>query len=105
MSGYAILVDFRLVPGAQPAFRHLVDDNARASAQNERGCRRFDVLEPKDETDRVLLYEVYDDEGAFADHLKSLHYARFDRESAPLVRQKSVLRCDLVCDGLRAAPA
>ena len=100
MKRYAIIVEFELKPGAQPAFRRLVDENARASVQNERGCRRFDVLEPRDKTDRVLLYEIYEDETAFAEHLKSLHYARFDRQSAPLVSHKSVVRCDLVCDGL-----
>ena len=102
MNPYAIIVDFELKPGAQPAFRRLVDENARASMLNERGCRRFDVLEPRDATDRVLLYEIYEDEAAFADHLNSLHYESFDRESAPLVNQKSVTRCDLVCDGLPA---
>ncbi|MDW6023936.1 antibiotic biosynthesis monooxygenase family protein [Mesorhizobium sp. BAC0120] len=102
MNAYAIIVDFELKPGAQQAFRRLVDENARASVENERGCRRFDVLEPRDATDRVLLYEIYEDEAAFADHLNSLHYERFDRESASLVSQKSVTQCDLVCNGLPA---
>jgi autoinducer 2-degrading protein len=99
MTGFALIVDFRLKPGARSAFRQLVDSNARTSAQAEPGCRRFDVVEPRDESDRVVLYEIYDDEAAFGAHMRSPHYARFDVESAPLVIGKSVVQCDLVCEG------
>jgi autoinducer 2-degrading protein len=99
MTGFAIIVDFRLKPGARPAFRRLIDTNARISAQAEQGCRRFDVVEPRDEADRVLLYEIYDDDFAFEAHVRSPHFVQFDAESAPLVVDKSVIRCDLVCEG------
>ncbi len=96
MTGYVIIVDFRLKPGTQAAFRKLVDANARTSAQTEKGCRRFDVLEPTEGGDRVLLFEIYDDEAAFEAHARSPHYASFDVESSPMVSEKSVLRCNLV---------
>lgn len=99
MSGFAIIVDFRLNPGARSDFRRLVDANARLSAKTERGCRRFDVIEPHGEADRVLLYEVYDDEAAFDEHRKSPHYEHFEAQSASLVDSKSVIHCDLVCEG------
>jgi autoinducer 2-degrading protein len=98
MTPLAVLVDFRLKPGAQRAFRKLVDANAHASATGERGCRRFDVVEPHGEADRILLYEIYDDAAAFDAHLGTPHYAAFDAESAPLIAGKSVVLCDLVCE-------
>ena len=98
MTAFAIIVDFRLRPGALAAFRPLIDANARISAEIEPGCLRFDVLEPKGEADRVLLYEIYADETAFADHMRSAHFIQFDAESAPFVIEKSVMRCDLVCE-------
>ena len=102
MTGFAIIVDFRLKPGTRPEFRRLVDSNARMSAHVEQGCRRFDVVEPRDEVDRVLLYEIYDDDVAFEAHVKSPHYVQFDTDSAPLIIGKSVIRCDLVCEGTAA---
>ena len=99
MSGYAIIVDFVLVPGKRSEFRRLVDRNARISSKAERGCRRFDVIESREEADRVLLYEVYEDEAAFEAHVQSSHFDEFDRESAPLVTNKSVIHCNLVCEG------
>ena len=94
-----ILVDFRLKPGSRDAFRRLIDENARISVREEPGCRRFDVLEPLKEKDRVLLYEVYDDRAAFDLHLRSAHFASFNAASAPLVAEKTVTDCALVCAG------
>ena len=57
-------------------------------AEKERGCRRFDVLEPAGEPDRVVLYEIYDDRAAFDAHLQSEHFRRFNAESNALVAQE-----------------
>ena len=94
-----ILVDFRLKPGSRSAFRRLVDENAKASARNEPGCRRFDVLEPAGEADRVVLYEIYDDRAAFDAHLTTAHFAAFDTARAPYIAAKKVLEYALVCAG------
>lgn len=105
MSGFVILVDFRLKPGAREAFRRLVDANARASASGESGCRRFDVIEPLGEADRVLLYEIYDDRAAFDAHMRTEHFARFDAACAGLVTEKLVVECNLVCEGIAQSAA
>ena len=99
MSGYVVLVDFRLKAGARPAFRKLVDENARQSAREEPGCRRFDVIEPAQGADTILLYEIYGDRAAFEAHVRSEHFARFDAASAGLVVSKSVVVGELVCEG------
>jgi quinol monooxygenase YgiN len=99
MSHYVILVDFHLKPGSRPQFRRAIDANARASCDTEPGCRRFDVLEPAGEPDRILLYEIYDSRQAFDEHLKTPHLATFEAASAGLVRHKTVTACELVCEG------
>jgi autoinducer 2-degrading protein len=99
VSAYVIVVDFRINEGAKPEFRRLIDVNARDSCKHEPGCRRFDVLEFPDDADRILLYEIYDDRAAFDFHVKSPHFQLFNKASAPLVREKKVLACELVCEG------
>ena len=99
MKGYVITVDFRLRPGALPAFRKLIDANAIASCRDEPGCRRFDVLLSETQDDRVFLYEIYDDRQAFDAHLKSTHFAEFNRDSADMVVEKSVSAYSLACEG------
>lgn len=102
MSGFVIMVDFRLKPGAKDAFRRLIDDNARASCRDEPGCRRFDVMESPAEADRIVLYEIYDDRAAFGAHIKTGHFATFNEASAALVADKKVIELDLVCEGSAA---
>lgn len=97
--GYAITVEFSLKPGTRMQFRALIDANARDSCRHEPGCRRFDVLEPEGERDRILLYEIYDDRAAFREHLKAPHFALFDKASAPLVLGKRVVEYAVVCEG------
>jgi (4S)-4-hydroxy-5-phosphonooxypentane-2,3-dione isomerase len=102
---YVIIVDFRLKPGQAPAFRKLIEANARASCANEPGCQRFDVLEPASEPDRVVLYEIYDDRQAFDAHCRSEHFALFDKASASMVDQKSVKEFKMICEGSQATTA
>ena len=99
MSSFAVVVDFRLKPGRRRAFRALVDANARASVTMEPDCWRFDVLEPDEQPDSILLYEVYADRTAFQVHLDSAHYRSFAAESAELCDSRTVVTCDLVCEG------
>lgn len=99
MSGYVILVDFLLKPGSKAEFRRAIDANAKASCRSEPGCRQFDVVEPRDDPDRIVLYEIYDDRAAFEAHLKTPHLATFEAASNHLVTKKTVIAGDLVCEG------
>ncbi|MDP9138118.1 MAG: antibiotic biosynthesis monooxygenase [Pseudomonadota bacterium] len=99
MKPYVVMVDFLLKPGAKETFRALIDVNAQASCRDEPGCRRFDVLEASADADRIVLYEIYDDQAAFRAHIETRHFAVFDRESKPLVAEKRVSEYALVCEG------
>jgi autoinducer 2-degrading protein len=99
MNGYVVIVDFRLNSGALAEFRPRIGANARASVRDEPGCRRFDVVESRGDPDRVLLYEIYDDEASFDQHCRTAHFRSFDSECARFVAEKVVIQGDLVCEG------
>lgn len=99
MSGYVVIVDFQLRDGKRSDFRVLIDANSRTSMRLEKSCRRFDVVEPVGEPNRVMLYEIYDDQAAFEAHCKTDHFLKFDAESAALVSDKTVIKAHLVCGG------
>lgn len=99
MSGFVVMVDFRLKSGVLAEFRRMIDANAHASVRDEPGCRRFDVIEVQGEADRVLLYELYDDEASFHLHCRTEHFATFDALSSSLVSKKIVIQGNLVCEG------
>jgi (4S)-4-hydroxy-5-phosphonooxypentane-2,3-dione isomerase len=95
MTPYIITVEFRLKPGAAKRFMPLMKDNAAQSLRDEPGCRRFDVLTAHEQPDRVFLYEIYDDEAAFAAHLRAPHFKLFDEATRDLIETKTVQRYTL----------
>jgi quinol monooxygenase YgiN len=70
----------------------LMLDNAEKSRTLEPGCDRFDVCLPAGETDRVFLYEIYQDEAAFAAHLKADHYLRFAEATKAMIKDRRVAK-------------
>jgi len=81
---YVLQVELRVKPGNVQAFTRMVLENA-AAARREPGCRHFDVLvDPKD-PERMMLYEIYDDEKAFEAHQQTPHFKRYLAEAVPLL--------------------
>ncbi len=88
-SGYVVVVTFVVSDTHRKAFRDAVIENALLSRTREAGCQVFDVCEGTD--GEIFLYEVYDSETAFKDHLATDHFLGFDRLVAPWVEHKRVL--------------
>jgi quinol monooxygenase YgiN len=73
-------------------FMALMAVNAARSLRDEPGCRQFDVCVDSTNAGQLFLYEIYDDEAAFAAHLVSPHYRTFDAATADLILCKDVRR-------------
>lgn len=86
--GLVVAVWFDLVPGEEARFTQAVLENAAASL-SEPGCRRFDVCLSPDGR-RCFLYEIYDDEPAFAAHKRTPHFLAFDGAVRTAVAEKRV---------------
>lgn len=87
---YAVSVELTVKPGGMDDFLPLMLENAAASLREEPGCVQFDVCRVEGAPDVVVLYELYVDADAFAAHLQTEHFARFDSASAPLLDEKTV---------------
>ena len=96
MKPYIITVAFHLRPDSVANFLQLIQENARSSLADEPGCRRFDVLLHHEDKNHVLLYEMYDDEFAFAAHCQMPYFHEFDRASRDLCEAKIVQRYTLI---------
>lgn len=92
MGPLVVLVEFLVQPSFVGRFRDLITANAEASLERERGCRRFDVLFDPKEPRRFVLYEIYDDEAAFDEHLASSHYLGFASAIENAIEQRSISR-------------
>jgi autoinducer 2-degrading protein len=88
----AILVEFAIKSAHINRFRDLIAKNAHSSLRDELGCRRFDVLSTKQDPCRIVLYEIYDNEGAFEFHLQTPHYQAFAKATENMAESVSVRR-------------
>ena len=98
MSRFVITVAFDLHDGALREFLPMIVENANRSRSVEPGCERFDVLVPKDSSNQVFLYEIYNDKAAFGEHLKAQHFLDFNSASARLVKAKKIVEYSLEND-------
>jgi len=81
-----------LIDGDREGFMRLMTQNAAASLRDEPGCYQFDICVDSADTSKLFLYEVYDDDAAFAAHLASPHYRAFDAQTAGMISRKDVRR-------------
>jgi quinol monooxygenase YgiN len=88
---HVLLVDFRIKRDFIDAFERAILQTAGDSLAFEPGCRQFDVCrDPADDT-RFVLYEVYDDEAAAAEHLRAPHYLRMCEAAAGWLDSKRIV--------------
>lgn len=92
MTKLVVYVEFTLKPGKIDRFFDAVRINAAASAADEPGCRKFDVMRDRDPArDNVItLYEIYDDDAAFAAHRESPHFKAFSAATEALIEDRVI---------------
>ena len=89
---YVVTVDFGTAPENFERFRQIMDENAKASVGEETGCREFNVFEDPKAPNHLMLFEVYDDEAAFQQHVNSPHFKHFDEVSKPIITSRAGTR-------------
>jgi autoinducer 2-degrading protein len=90
----AVTVRFQVAPAQAEAFFKRVLQQAKDTLEREEACTQFDVCRSLGNPAEVFLYEIYDDEAAFAAHLKTPHFLAFDADVRTWVRDKVVERWD-----------
>ena len=88
----AVCVTLTCAPGRIDRVADLLRANARAAVEVEPGCHRFDVARDAERPDVLFVYEVYDDEAAFAAHKTTAHYRAFQSASDGMIVSKSGFR-------------
>jgi quinol monooxygenase YgiN len=89
---FVVIAEFDVRPDGLERFLELAREDASASVSKEPGCYQFDVTVEQAEPNRVVLYEVYEDEAAFNAHLQMPHLATFRHGIEPLVTGRKVRR-------------
>lgn len=89
---YVITVVFSVYKKFNHEFNALMLKQAKDSLEKEEGCHQFDVSVNDGEQDLVdfFLYEIYESEASFEQHLASSHFITFSENAAHMVADKKV---------------
>jgi quinol monooxygenase YgiN len=96
MPQVAIIVTIEVSPGRRDQLLPLLIAHRTRSLKDEAGItQQFEVLVPDDADTKVLSYEVYRDEAAFAVHRNGRSIAEFREDTAGMIVKMHVTKCVL----------
>jgi autoinducer 2-degrading protein len=95
MSKLAIIGTIDVAPGQRDHVLPLLIAHRARCLRDEPGTLGFEVLIPRDDQTKLLIYEVYQDDAAFELHRNNPSIAQWRDETAGLVVAVQVTRCAL----------
>jgi len=95
MPKLAIIGNLEIAPGHLDRVLPLLMAHRARCLADEPGTLQFEVLLPRDDQTKVLLYEVYTDDAAFEAHWSGPSTNRLREEAAGMIVGVSGTRCAL----------
>lgn len=93
MTKFAVVATYDIAQEHIEVFLPLLRAHRERCLRDEPGTLQFDILRP---AEKLMLYEVYEDEAAFQAHRNGASVARFQQEAAAILRKLSFVACDLL---------
>ncbi|MDQ2803147.1 MAG: antibiotic biosynthesis monooxygenase [Pseudomonadota bacterium] len=95
MNKLALVAEFGVKPERRAQFLELMVSHAKSALDEEEGCLQFDVAVARDNENQIVLYELYKDDAAMAEHMNSAHLAETRKAYADMIATKRVTICKL----------
>ena len=95
MPKLAIIGTLEVAPGRTDEVLPLLMAHRARCLKDEPGTLQFDVLVPREDDTKVLLYELYRDDAAFNVHWNGTSVARLREEAAGMIVKVYGTRCAL----------
>jgi quinol monooxygenase YgiN len=96
MPKLAIIATIDVAPGRREQLVSLLMAHRARCLRDEPGTLGFEVMVPREDDTRLLLYELYRDDAAFDVHLNGPSIARVREEAAGMIVKLQGTRCSLV---------
>lgn len=96
MAKVVLVVELEIEPDNFETFVDIVTKHGANSLKIEKGCLRFEVLIPRESRNKVILVEMYADNGALDSHWNSDHMAVYRKNVSNMIISRVAHRCDLI---------
>jgi quinol monooxygenase YgiN len=93
MPKLAIVATIEVAPGWRDQLVPLLVAHRARSLKDEPGTLQFDVLTPREDASKILIYEVYQDDAAFDLHFKGPSITRLREDAAGMMVGITATRC------------
>lgn len=94
MPRIVLVVEYDVKPEYRQEFETLIRDHAKGTLADEEGCVAFDVMVPRDDPNRIFLYECYADAAAYAAHTASPRLADTRGKYGHMLADRRITVCD-----------
>ena len=96
MPKLAIIATIEIAPGRMDEYLPLAVAHRARCLKDEPGTLQFELMRPRDDGSKVMLYEVYRDDAAFDAHRNGPSMKRIREEAAGIIVKVSGIRCNPV---------
>jgi quinol monooxygenase YgiN len=86
---YINLIELVIVPSELPKFLEIAKENAAAFIK-EPGVREFNITQFTSNSNRIIFYEVYDNEAALNAHRATDRFKKFKDETDSMIADRNV---------------
>lgn len=93
MPKLAIIATIEVTPEKRDQFLSIAMAHRARCLKDEPGTLQFDVLVPREDEDKLLIYEVYQDDAAFEVHFNGPSIAQLRQEAAGMIVKLIGTRC------------
>jgi len=95
MPKLAIIATIEISPGRIDDYLQLTVAHRERCLKDEPGTLAFEILRPRNDDSKVMLYELYEDDAAFDAHWNgtSMKRIRSEAEAAGITMKISGVRC------------
>jgi (4S)-4-hydroxy-5-phosphonooxypentane-2,3-dione isomerase len=96
MSKLAIVGTIDVAPGRRDEVLSALKAHKDRVLKDEPGVLKFEILVPREDNTRILLFEVYQDDATFELHRTNLSITQFREETAGMDVKISITRCAIL---------
>jgi quinol monooxygenase YgiN len=101
---YVRLAELEIDPAQLEAFKAAVTEGVQAAVRSEPGVLALYAVYEKDNPNRVRVFEMYTDAGAYATHLETPHFKKFRTTTEKMVLSRKLLDAVPIVLGAKAQP-
>ncbi|NDI84121.1 putative quinol monooxygenase [Undibacterium crateris] len=96
MKKVALVVSISYQEESKMAFLQVLSDHQQRSLQTEKGTLQFELLQPDELSNTIMIFELYANQEAYEWHEQGASLALFKEQAGAMITALSVQQCSVM---------